>query len=92
MKWVMMLLVGVRVRMVVNLIQVLVKHGVIVHLAPNGRASQDVFLSVVLGECGLAAETMWNIIISENVSKVCCISRHKVYQGRRKMYVVQVHK
>jgi hypothetical protein len=58
MKWVMMLLVGVRVRMVVNLVQVLVKHGVIVHLAPDGGASQDVFLSVVLGECGLAAETM----------------------------------
>lgn len=44
--------------MVVNLVQVLVKHGVIVHLAPDGGASQDVFLSVVLGERGLAAETL----------------------------------
>lgn len=73
MKWVMILLlgvVGVKVRMM-KFVQVLVKHGVIVHLAPGGRASQDVFLSVVLGECGLAAETMWNKIISEYVSKVC---------------------
>lgn len=42
----------------VQFVQALVKDGVVAHLAPDCRAPQDVFLSMVLGERGLATETI----------------------------------
>lgn len=61
MKRVMVLRMRMRVRVrvrVVQFVQALVKDDLVAHLAPGDRASQDVLLSVVLGERGLAAETV----------------------------------